>query len=209
MKKFALALLLAVFFLSPADAQPIVSKQVAGVTVYGELTSAEERLLTALNERMIPLPDTIRVEARNRDNGFIEKGGSTIVLSHSRHRPPSEAEANPPYLYGRTKAQAALPLPSQYHTLAHELAHFLQWRVFNGRPALPAVIWWEYEGATNPYRIRVETEAELMAIALGRIAFDNPVNAYGFPEQIWAGSVEPLTRDYKAAILDFYRVTNP
>lgn len=188
-------------------AQP--AESVEGVEVYGKLTFAEERLLEALNDRLIPVPDTIRVEYRERDKGFIQKGTSTIVLSTARHRSPKKASGDPPYLYGRKRGAPSLPLSTEYYTLAHEIAHFLQWQMFNGRPNLPAVMWWEYEGATNPYRIRVETEADLMAAALGRIAFDNSVKAYGFPERIWAGSVDSLAQDYEAAILDFYRVTNP
>lgn len=199
---------LLVFFFALLPLQDGPGRTVAGVYVEerdGRLTQQEETALRKLHEMLIPLPDTIRIIYRQRDHGFIEKGKG-ITISTNRDRPPL-GNANPPYLYGRTQP-TEIGLSGKSHTLLHEIAHFLQWRMYNGKPLLSSPLWWEREHIVNPYRARVETEADLMAAALHEFIFDTSYKVLGYPEQVWAGDVDQLVNDYKYSILDFYRVTN-
>ena len=80
--------------------------------------------------------------------------------------------------------------------------------MFNGRPQVFPPMWWKREKFVNPYREQTETEADLMAAALHEIVFDTSHKVFGYPKQLWAGDVEALVDNYKAKILDYYRVTN-
>lgn len=214
MRSAFLALLFLVFLCCHATAQtPVNAREVAGVVVVekvGELNHDEEKMLRELKGYMIPLPDTIWIASVRRGNGGFVAGN--ITISPERERRPSQSQGKQPYLFGRKEAKPpeSFVIPGNAHTLAHELAHFYQYAVFNGRPEIAGPLWWKMDGgARGPHAIRMETEAELMAAALQDVVLGIGPQALGYPEETWAGSTEALVGDYKAAIADFYRVNQP
>lgn len=201
MKNFLLAILIFVF-------QPPVPEKIGSTVIHGELTEGEKTLLLELEKRMIPLPDTIKVQKRDRDNGYTKMNG-TVILSSDRHRTPEEADGEIPYLYGRKVSQGlSLPLPGSVHTLSHEIAHYLHFRVFNGRSELPPPEYWKMKNVIRPRRAQVETEVDLMAAALQSIVFGRDSEELGYPKEIWDGNTDSLVTKYEARIKDFYRVVN-
>jgi len=197
-----MAFLLAVFLTLMPDPTP--TTMVAGTYVEGDLTMAETRLLRALDDRLIPLPDTVRV--RPVQGTGVWQGG-TIVMDPHRHQAPWDTNRKMPYLYGGTQTTVVgAPRPSHVYTLAHELAHWLQWRLWNGHPRLPGVLWWTTDAAARgPFAIRRETEADLIAAALLHIVFDLRLGALGFPDETWAGRTDSLVQGYAGRVGDAYR----
>lgn len=191
-------------FSEPIESNP--PEQVAGVVIEGSLSHSEKKLLRILHKRMIPLPDTIKVSYRKNDNAQIRKMGSTINLGKSRFRTPKKAKGENPSLYGRVSATPSLPLPREYHTLTHELAHFLQWKMNNGSPSTKPYIWWKHEKFLSPFNARIEVEAELIAAAISSIAFGTTPNNLGYPKETWAGKTDSLVQKYRADIGDFYKL---
>lgn len=180
-------------------------EKVAGVVVYGDLTEPEKKLLRGLKERMVPLPDTIRVVYRERDNASTSFGSSTILLGKSRIRPPYKAEGYPPYLYGRVRSTPSIPLPGEYHTLAHEIAHLLQWKMYGGKPKVSSPHWWSIDEIINPFRAQVEIEAELIAAALESMVFGTSPKNLGYPKETWSGNTDSLVQNYTGKLGDFYK----
>lgn len=201
MKHLTLALFAFLLTFS-ASSQPV--KKVGGVVVEGNLTNAEKALIRRLDDRLIPLPPKISVRSI-RGNGAWD--GRQILLSRNRHESPAQANREMLYLYGQSPASMPSKVfPENVHTLAHEIAHSLQWRIWYGRPRLPGVLWWKTESAARgPFAIRRETEADLMAAALLKICFQMNYRELGFPEKTWAGRTDSLVQGYAARLGDVYR----
>lgn len=187
---------------------------VAGVHIdeqAGTLSPAEVALLRRLSEKMLPLPDTIRVRTDSVHYGVYSPiGGTVISLSTDRFRDPDSLSRTAPYLYGRTNAAAEsykYPAPRYTHTLAHEVAHFLAPHL-NATDPRPA---WGIAGSIGKGRQAREVEAEIMAAVLQGIAFGTELKALGYPRSVsipgvGSRSTQALLREYRGIIADTWRL---
>ncbi|MFB6231759.1 MAG: hypothetical protein ABEL04_11455 [Salinibacter sp.] len=189
-------------------------RMVAGVHVdeqAGPLADAEEALLRRLSEKMIPLPDTIRVRVDSVHYGvYSPLGGKIILLSTDRFRAPDSLSRTSPYLFGRTEAtppRSGRPPPRYTHTLAHELAHFIVRRLSAPHPR-PA---WGTARTPRKARLARELEAELVAAVLQEIAFGTRWSALGYPDSVDTPGLPPretgaLIQEYRGILADTWRL---
>jgi hypothetical protein len=187
---------------------------VAGVQVdqqAGVLSKAEVALLRRLSEKMLPLPDTIRVRTDSVHFGtYSPIGGTVISLSRDRFLSPDSLSRTAPYLYGRvnaTKRGRSVPAPRYTHTLSHELAHFLAPHLVADEPR-PA--WGTVQSLSTSRRVQ-EIEAEIIAAILQEIAFGTKMSALGYPTAITVPglgtqSTRELIREYRGIIADTWRL---
>lgn len=190
------------------------TRVVAGVQIdqqAGVLSKAEGALLRRLSEKMLPLPDTIRVRTDSVHFGtYSPIGGTVISLSRDRFHPPDSLSRAAPYLYGRvnaTESRPSMPPPRYTHTLAHELAHFLSPHLVADEPR-PA--WGTVQSLSASRRVQ-EIEAEIIAAVLQEIAFGTEMSALGYPTTIIVPGLGPkqtreLIREYRGIIADTWRL---
>lgn len=187
---------------------------IAGVYVdeqAGSLSEAEVELLHRLSDKMVPLPDTIRVRVDSVHFGaYSPIGGEIVFLSTDRFRAPDRLSRSSPYLFGQADAkplQANRPAPRYTHTLAHELAHFVVPRLSAPHPR-PA---WGTARTMRAARWARELEAELIAAVLQEIAFGTQWSALGYPEAVDIKGIGPqstgaLIREYRGILADTWRL---
>lgn len=190
------------------------ARTVAGVYIHekaGALSSAEEALLRRLHDRMIPLPDTVRIRRDSVHYGvYSVLDGEIVYLSTDRFRAPDSLSRTAPYLFGRTEAsapRAATALPRYTHTLAHEIGHFLGARLAAVEPR-PA---WGTARSLRGARRAPEIEAELIAAVLQRAVFGTRPSALGYPRfvaihGVGRRSTRALVQEYRGIIADTWRL---
>ncbi len=168
-------------------------------------------LLRRLSEKMLPLPDTIRVRTDSVHFGtYSPIGGTVISLSRDRFRAPDSLSRSAPYLYGRvdaTESSRSGPAPRYAHTLAHELAHFLGPHLVADEPR-PA--WGTVRSLSASRRVQ-EIEAEIIAVILQEIAFGTEMSDLGYPTTVTIPGVgdqstSELIREYRGIIADTWRL---
>jgi hypothetical protein len=187
---------------------------VAGVYVHekaGSLSRAEETLLRRLHDKMIPLPDTVRIRRDSLHYGVYSLlGGEIVYLSTDRFRSPNSLSRTAPYLFGRRRASERGPargLPRHTHTLAHEIGHFLGVRLATSEPR-PA---WGTARSLGGARRAREIEAELIAAILQREVFGTRLSALGYPRAVdihgvGKRSTRTLIQEYRGIIADTWRL---
>lgn len=200
---------------SAAQPNPDSSRMVAGVHVYEEagiLSAQEELLLRHLAGTMIPLPDTVRIRVDSVHYGVYSPiKGQIVLLSKDRFRAPNELDRTEPYLYGRapaTRTSVGVLSPKYTHTLAHEIAHYLEPQLETPAPR-PT---WGTARSMRERRRALEIEAELIAAVLERMAFGMRLSDLGYPDSVHVTGVGPqstraLTREYHSIITDTWRLT--
>ncbi len=198
----------------PAFSSQPETRRVAGVHVHekeGTLSHPEEMLLHHLGNKMIPLPDTIRVRRDSVHYGVYSPiGGSVVFLSADRFRRPDSLSRTAPYLFGRVEATDGMysTVPARYtHTLAHEVAHFLGPQLA-ASPPRPA---WGTANSMDEIRRAREIEAELIAAVLENMAFNTRLSALGYPdstriEGVGMRSTHVLAKEYRGIIADTWRL---
>jgi hypothetical protein len=189
-------------------------RTVAGVYVHekeGTLSRAEEALLRRLHDKMIPLPDTVRIRRDSIHYGVYSLlGGEIVLLSTDRFRAPNSLSRTAPYLFGRTEATdpvTATALPRHTHTLAHEIGHFLGVRLATSGPR-PA--WGTARSLRGARRAR-EVEAEIIAAILQREVFGTRLSTLGYPRfvsihGVGLRSTRDLVQEYRGIIADTWRL---
>lgn len=187
---------------------------VAGVYVHekaGALSPAEEALLRRLHDKMIPLPDTVRIRRDSVHFGVYSLlDGEIVYLSTDRFRAPNSLSRTAPYLFGRVEASEPVgttALPRYTHTLAHEIAHFIGARLATSEPR-PA--WGTARSLRGARRAR-EIEAELIAAVLQREVFGTRLSALGYPRSVdihgvGLRSTRALLQEYRGIIADTWRL---
>ena len=190
------------------------ARMVAGVYVHekeGSLSQAEEALLRRLHDKMIPLPDTVRIRRDSIHYGVYSLlGGEIVLLSTDRFRTPNSLSRTAPYLFGRTEATepvAATGLPRYTHTLAHEIGHFLGVRL---ETSGPRPTWGTARSQRGARRAR-EVEAEIIAAILQQEVFGTRLSSLGYPQFVSIHGVGPrktqdLVQEYRGIIADTWRL---
>jgi len=188
------------------------ARTVAGVYVHekaGALSQAEEALLRHLQDKMIPLPDTVRIRRDSVHYG-VYSIQEVVYLSTDRFRAPDSLSRAAPYLFGRVEASGTVEvtaLPRYTHTLAHEVAHFLGTRLATSNPR---PVWGTARSLDGARRAR-EIEAEIIAAILQREAFGTRLSALGYPRSVsirgvGRRSTRALVQEYRGIIADTWRL---
>jgi len=175
MRRFLPVILLAALFMLPMGAYG----QVAVNEEAGPLTTDEQVLLERLSDHGIPVPDSISIvdDTTGHLFGYVDRirAPRTVHLTPTRMKHPNDVEMGSgfPYLFGVENVSTDGPSP-QTHVLAHETAHILSVHL-NPEMGRPALGFHTHSG---------ETQADILGLVLGQMAFGWSPDDLGFPEVV-------------------------